>query len=132
MMNDEFGLTTSGDGVVQVPVEKKDHSKDPVLTTQPVSIPAKKRGRPKKIVTPVTVAAPVVKESIKEEIKPEKIWYCSTCQETISDHNVMRIGAGDNGRCAVFCPMCQRSFGFEDKDLQDKIAALIKDNSTGK
>jgi len=121
--NKDFGLTNAGDSVVPVPVELKDHSKDPTLipvvkeeVVEPVE--KKKRGRPAK--------------KAAEEVKPEKIWYCSTCRETISNKNVMRIGAGDNGRCAVFCPQCTRSFGFEDQVLQDTVAKLIKDNPTGK
>ena len=109
----EFGLTNEGtDGVVQVPVE----TKEPTLNT-PAPVEKKKRGRP-------------AKKTVEEE-KPEKIWYCSTCRETISDSNVMRIGAGEN-RCAVFCPQCQRSFGFEDKVMHDKVAEFIKNNPTGK
>jgi hypothetical protein len=146
----EFGLTNAGDNVVPVPVELKDHSKDPVLTppkrertalekevdaeiiakgdkavddfdhTQAITVtPKRKRGRPAKQNEPIG------------EVKPEKIWYCSTCQETISDHNVMRIGAGDN-RSAVFCPQCARSFGFEDVELHNKVEQLIRDNPTGK
>jgi len=145
--NKDFGLTNSGDKVVPVPVELKDHSKDPVLTppkpertelerevdaeiiakgkdaikdfdeSQAIVVPAKKRGRPAK--------------KVVAEVKPEKIWYCSTCRETISDKNVMKIGAGTN-RWAVFCPQCQRSFGFLDQEVQNKVAALIKNNPTGK
>lgn len=122
-MSEEFGLTNSGDGVVPVPVELKDHSKDPVLVPvakEEVVVPPiekKKRGRPTK--------------KVAEEVKPEKIWYCSTCRETISNSNIMRIGAGEN-RCAVFCPQCQRSFGFEDQAMLDKVAGFIRDNPTGK
>lgn len=130
----EFGLTNSGDNVVQVPVELKDHSKDPVIA----AVPKKKRGRPaKNALTPIEIKPSVtvpsaVTESLPEvKEKPAKEWYCSSCQETISDKEVMKIGAGTN-RWAVFCPMCQRAFGFEDQDLQDKVADLIKNNPTGK
>jgi hypothetical protein len=132
-MSEEFGLTNAGDNIVPVPVEVKEPTIPAAeLTKIPQPIEKKKRGRPaKRSLTPpqgVAEVAPV--EEVVE--KTDKEWYCSTCRETISDKNVMRIGAGDNGRCAVFCPQCQRSFGFEDKDLQDKVAALIKDNPTGK
>jgi len=120
--NAEFGIVNNGDQAELVPVILKDHSKDPVIVPEvkveaPV-IEKKKRGRPKKVVT--------------EEVKPLKEWYCSTCRENISDKNVMRIGAGDNGRCAVFCPQCTRSFGFEDQELHDRVAKLVRDNPTGK
>jgi hypothetical protein len=86
-------------------------------------------------VTPVEVktsaAEPsAVTESVPvEEVPEEREWYCSTCRENIADKNVMRIGAGDN-RSAIFCPQCQRSFGFQDKAVADKIAELIKNNPT--
>src|ERR1035437_5152366 len=116
----EFGLTNSGDSVVPILVETKDHSKDPLLTEpkkEQLVIKKKKLGRPKKVKA--------------VEAKPEKIWYCSTCRETIADKNVMRLGDGAN-RCAVFCPQCQRSFGFEDQAMLDTVAKLIKNNPTGK
>lgn len=131
-MSEEF-IVNDGDVAKLVSVELKDHSKDPVITdlvkemekqtgvpTELVTpvVEKKKRGRPKKVVT--------------EEVKHLKEWYCSTCRENINDLNVMRIGAGDNGRSAVFCPQCQRSFGFEDQELHDRVAKLVRDNPTGK
>lgn len=166
--NQEKFLVSDGNGVKEVPVELKDHSKDPKLTdekfkelaaeedkipgglsvagdlrkrtdlekevdaeiiakgkdavhdfdeSQAIVVPAKKRGRPAK--------------KVAAEVKPEKIWYCSTCRETISDKNVMKIGAGPN-RWAVFCPQCQRSFGFQDEAVVKIVEKLIKDNPTGK
>lgn len=132
----EFGLTNEGtDGVTQVPVEKKDitilaeeakklqdkiaANQERFATESVIPVGKKKRGRPAKQAAAV------------EEVKPEKIWYCSTCRETIADSNAMKIGAGEN-RYAVFCPQCQRSFGFEDKVMLDIVADLIKNNPTGK
>jgi hypothetical protein len=79
-----------------------------------------------------TAEPSAVTESVPvEEVPEEREWYCSTCRENISDKNVMKIGAGDN-RWAVFCPQCQRSFGFQDQAVIDKVAELIKNNPTGK
>lgn len=148
-MNDrkEYGFTNAGtDGIVPVQVEKKEPTilaeeahkeQEPVLQKQEsfvvesvIPVEKKKRGRPAKTVTTVvTETVPV--EPIKE-IKSEKEWYCSTCRETIGDKNVMRIGAGDNGRCAVFCPQCCKSLGFLDPVVLETVARLIKDNPTGK
>jgi hypothetical protein len=135
-MSDEQFIVNEGDGAKLIPVQ----SKEPTLvsddklkemaaheeaTTKDVAGPLaissellakRKRGRPKKVAA---------------EVKPEKIWYCSTCRKTISDKNVMRIGAGEN-RYAVFCSECQRSFGFEDQTMLDTVAKLIRDNPTGK
>jgi hypothetical protein len=134
-MSDEQFIVNEGDGAKLVPVQSKEPTlmsdedfkkmaeheaettKDVAgpLAISPELVAKRKRGRPKKVVT---------------EVKPEKIWYCSTCRETISDKNVMRIGAGDNGRNAVFCPQCTRSFGFEQPDVDAKVADLIKNNPT--
>ncbi|MGH7974754.1 MAG: hypothetical protein ACREBR_04465 [bacterium] len=143
-MSEEFGLTNSGDGIVPVPVEKKEPTlvkrertalekevdaeliaKGPnnpdFLAGDALTVyPKKKRGRPAK--QHVGVESTV-------EVKPQ--WRCSTCQEHIDDKNVMKIGAGDN-RWAVFCPYCQKSLGFQDDVLHKTIAKLIKDNPTGK
>ena len=133
---EDNAIINDGDQAKLVPVTLKDHSKDPVLETkrertalekeadaeiiaETCCAPKRKRGRPKKAAT-------------KVEIKPLKEWYCSTCRENINDLNVMRIGAGDNGRSAVFCPQCQRSFGFEDQEFHDRVAKLVRDNPTGK
>jgi hypothetical protein len=145
-MSDNF-IVNDGDGAKLVPVEAKDYSNDPKLTDEkfkeraeheaettkdvvgPMAISPellaktkKKIGRPKK----VPGAAPV-----EEKQEKPKYWYCSTCRENIDDKNVMKIGAGTN-RWAVFCCQCQRSFGFQDQDLHDKVAKLIRDNPTGK
>ncbi len=134
-MSEEFGLTNAGDNIVPVPVEVKEPTIPAAeLTKIPQPIEKKKRGRPaKRSLTPPQGVAEVapVEEVVEKLEEQEKIWYCSSCRETISDQNVMKIGAGTN-RYAVFCPMCQRAFGFEDQDLQDKVAALIKNNPTGK
>jgi len=139
-MSEEFGLTNSGDKVVQVPVEKKEPNLVPIVkkdVTQtaeefvkniPPVIEKKKRGRPKKVATVVKATAPVVVEPAKPE---PRTWHCSSCQEDFNDKNVMKIGAGTN-RWAVFCPQCQRSFGFQDQEVLNKVAALIKNNPTGK
>lgn len=93
--------------------------------------------RKAKNVAPVEVRTSAVEpsavtESVPvEEIEAEKEWYCSTCRENIADKEVMKIGAGDN-RWAVFCPQCQRSFGFQDQAALDQVAAMIKNNPTGK
>ncbi len=83
--------------------------------------PKKKRAynRKPKVVAPVA------------EVVEERTWHCSTCREDIPDSTVMKIGAGEN-RYAVFCPMCQRSFGFEDKVMHETVAGWIKNNPTGK
>lgn len=134
----EFGLTSVGsEGVVKVPVDAprertelekevdaeiiakgKDAVNDFDESSAITVTPKKKRGRPaKKVAT--------------EEVAPPKEWYCSTCRENINDKNVMKIGAGLN-RWAVFCPQCQRSFGFQDQSMHDKVADFIKNNPTGK
>lgn len=138
-MDKEFGLTNEGtDGVVKVPAELKDHSKDPTLVSESVKtgleeakagnlldspedfskfVEKKKRGRPKKVV---------------EEVKPLRQFRCSTCREVISEQAIMKIGAGNDGRYAAFCPFCQRSLGFVDDVMQQKVQDLIKNNPTGK
>lgn len=75
----------------------------------------KKRGRPAK----VPVVAP-------------RQFRCSTCQESFTEDTVMKIGAGDNGRSAIFCPNCQKSLGFLDLVFEQQIADLVKNNPTGK
>lgn len=131
-MSEENFIVNDGDGAKLVPVE----SKEPTLAPTPEG--KKKRGRPaKKTLVPVEVrtstAEPsAVTESVPvEDVVAEKEWYCSTCRENISDKNVMKIGAGSD-RWAVFCPQCQRSFGFIDQAVLDKVADLIKNNPTGK
>ena len=75
----------------------------------------KKRGRPAK--------APVV---------AARQFRCSTCQESYTEDTVMKIGAGDNGRSAIFCPSCAKSLGFFDQVLEQQIADLVRNNPTGK
>jgi hypothetical protein len=84
---------------------------------------------PVEVKTSATEPSAVTESVPVEEAPVEREWYCSTCRENISDKDVMRIGAGDN-RSAIFCPNCQRSFGFQDKVVADKIAELIKNNPT--
>lgn len=115
-MSEEF-IVGDGDAAKLVPVELKDHSKDPVIAELKKEAPViekKKRGRPKKVAE-----------------KPLREFYCSTCREVISELNVMKIGCGPN-RAALFCPQCQRSLGFFQPDLDEKVADLIKNNPTGK
>ncbi len=160
-MSDEQFIVNEGNGAKLVPVEAKEPTlmSDAKLkemaeheaeTTKNVTGPlaispellakAKKKrpyNRKPKTLTPVEVrtstAEPsAVTESVPEqEVPEEREWYCSTCRENISDKNVMKIGAGDN-RWAVFCPQCQRSFGFQDQAVIDKVAEFIKNNPTGK
>jgi hypothetical protein len=123
----EFGVVNEGDAAKLIPVELKDHSKDPVITelvkemekqtgvpTELVApvIEKKKRGRPKKIVE-----------------QPMRQFRCSTCREVFSEKSIMKIGTND-GRYAAFCPMCQRSLGFVDEIMQQKVQDLIKNNPT--
>jgi hypothetical protein len=143
MSNDkEFGFTNSGtDGIVPIQVEKKEPTilaeeahkeQEQVLQKQESSVSVipvekKKRGRPAK---KAVQAVAVVEEPVSEEA-PARTWYCSTCKETIEDKFVMKLAAGPE-RWAVFCPTCQRSFGFLDQAVLDKVADLIKNNPTGK
>ncbi len=113
-MSDEQFIVNDGDAAKLVPVEVKEPT---LAVEQKPLVEKKKRGRPTK------------KTSVKEDLLPE--WYCSTCRENISDKNVMRIGAGTN-RFAIFCPQCQRSFGFQDQEFTDKVDALIKNNAANK
>jgi len=92
--------------------------------TQADVIPAKVKRKYTKKVTEIA-EVPEVKEEV------EMTWYCSTCKENIGDKEVMKIGAGEN-RSAVFCPMCQRSFGFQDPVVMETVARIIRDNPTGK
>lgn len=117
--NKDFGLTNEGtDGVVQVPVELKDHSKDPVIVpevkVEATVVEKKKRGRPKKAA----------------KADPIREFRCSTCREVYTDLTVMKMGAGE-GRWAIFCPVDQKALGFLS-DLDEKVAKLIRDNPTGK
>lgn len=117
-MSDEKFVTENEAAPKLEPVETKDHTNEPVLTETPKTI-----GRPKGS-----------KNKVKKEPKvelPVRKWRCATCQEVFDDKNVMKIGAGTN-RYAVFCPMCQKSLGFEDPVVLDTVAALIKNNPTGK
>jgi len=136
-MSEEKFIVEGGNGPELKPVEVKDHSADPKLTTEqeerlrrqaahedattkdvigPMAISpellaqAKKRGRPKKKVE-----------------QPARNWRCGTCQEIFDDKQVMKIGAGEN-RYAVFCPYCQKSLGFQDQAVLDTVAELIKNN----
>ena len=109
--NKDFGLTNEGtDGVIQVPVTLKDHSRDPVIAPEvkveaPV-VEKRKRGRPKK--------AAAVRE-----------YYCSTCRDRYTDLTVMQMGCGE-GRYAIFCPNCQKALGFNDFAANEKMAKLLK------
>jgi hypothetical protein len=60
----------------------------------------------------------------------EREWYCATCRETIPDSQVMKMGAGDNGRAAIFCCYCQKSLGFLQPDVDTIVDNLIKNNPT--
>jgi uncharacterized protein (DUF4415 family) len=129
----DSGIVNNGDAAKLVPVELKDHSKDPVIVdpkkrertalekevdaeiiSETCCAPKRKRGRPAK-------KTKVVRE-----------WYCATCREMISELNAMMLPAGDGGRAAVFCNNCQKSLGFLHPDLDKKVADLIKNNPTGK
>lgn len=130
-MSEENFIVNDGNEAKLVPVEAKEPTLAPAA-------PKKKRGRPaKKTLAPVEVRTSIaepsaVTESVPvEDVVAEREWYCSTCRENIADRNVMKIGAG-NDRWAVFCPQCQRSFGFLDQAVVDKVAELIKNNPTGK
>lgn len=131
-MSDNF-IVNDGDGAKLVPVE----AKEPTIVKEAKEAMEKLTAVPAELITPVTskkrkytkkvkVDAPV--EEVKE--KPQT-WYCSTCREDIDDKNAMKIGAGPN-RWAVFCPQCQRSFGFQDQAMHDKVADFVKNNPTGK
>jgi hypothetical protein len=102
----------------------KDVTGPLAISPELLAAPKKKRAYNRKV-KPVAVAPVVVQPEAERE------WYCATCRETISDRQVMRMGAGDN-RFAVFCPTCQKSFGFEDKIMHETVAGWIKNNPTGK
>lgn len=130
-MSEENFIVNEGDGAKLVPVEAKEPTLAPVQGK-------KKRGRPaKKAIVPVEVKesldtpSAVTEDIPTEDVVAEKEWYCSTCRENIADKNVMKIGAGVD-RWAVFCPQCQRSFGFVDQAVLNAVADLIKNNPTGK
>lgn len=132
-MSEENFIVNDGDGAKLVPVEAKEPTLAPV-----VPAPKKKRGRPAKaVIAPVEVRTSTAEPSAVTESVPvsepvvEREWYCSTCRENFSDKEAMKMGAGDN-RFAVFCPQCQRSLGFQDQVMLDTVAALIKNNPTGK
>lgn len=115
-----FGLTNSGDNVVQVPVELKDHSKDPILVPVAKNVPLvakKKRGRPAK--------------KVISEVKPVREWYCSTCREYYTDLTIMKMGAGDN-RYAAFCPNDQKFLSYVDEVMQKTVKDWADNNPTGK
>lgn len=112
----EFGLVNDGiNGVKKIPVELKDHSKDPVIKEPEKAIVTpivekKKRGRPSK--------TNVVRE-----------FYCSTCRDKHTDLTVMKMGAGSN-RYAAFCPNCQKFLNYVDDVMQDTVKKWIKNNPT--
>lgn len=160
-MTRESGYTNDGiDGVKAIPVESKEPTlvstpaemgkpdarketlKELVVYDQEINInepPKKKRGRPSKkflelvkeedkIEGGLTAISP----KLLKEVTPVREWYCSTCREVVNEKTIMKIGTGDSGRYAAFCGMCQRSLGFIQPDLDEKVANLIKNNPTGK
>ena len=132
-MSEENFIVNEGGGAKLVPVEAKEPTIAPAAETPKKKRPYNRKPKLAPVEVRTSIAEPsAVTESIPvEEVPEEREWYCSTCRENISDKNVMKIGAGDN-RWAVFCPQCQRSFGFQDQEVLDKVAELIKNNPTGK
>lgn len=120
-MSEEQFIIEDGKGAKLVPVETKDHSKDPVLVPEvKAEIPLvekKKRGRPSK--------------KVISEVKPVREWYCSTCREHYSDSSVMKMGAGTN-RYAVFCPNDQKFLSYVDEVVQKTVKDWADNNPTGK
>ena len=110
-MSEDNAIVNDGDAAKLVPVELKDHSKDPVIVEPEKVIEKKKRGRPKK-------AAEI------------RNFYCSTCREVHTELAVMKMPAGDGGRAAIFCPNCQKMLTFLQPDLDKKVEKLIKNNPT--
>ena len=141
-MSDEKDLVHDDAKFKEMAAHEEATTKDVVgpMAISPELLAKTKKKRPynrKPKLAPVEVktstAEPsAVTESVPvPEIPEEREWYCSTCRENISDKNVMKIGAGEN-RWAVFCPQCQRSFGFQDQLVLDTVADMIKNNPTGK
>ncbi len=132
-MSEENFIVNDGNDAKLVPVE----SKEPTLKPAPEAKKKRPYNRKPKTLAPVEIKTSIaepsaVTESVPtEDVVAEREWYCSTCRENIADKNVMKIGAGSD-RWAVFCPQCQRSFGFLDQAVVDKVAELIKNNPTGK
>lgn len=85
-------------------------------------VPKKKRPYNRKV---KPVVAPVIIEPIEK-----REWYCATCRETFSDNKVMKLGAGDNGRFAIFCPDCQKFLNYVDEVVQKTIKNWIQNNPT--
>lgn len=140
-MNDkEFGITNVGtDGIQQIPLEMKEptllkeafklqeeikNNQETFATTSVLPVEKKKRGRPSKKHIGVDLANSESDVTVRE-------FRCATCRELIHEKNLMKIGAGDN-RWAIFCPYCQKSLGFLDQAMLDKVQALIDNNPTGK
>jgi hypothetical protein len=119
-MSEEF-IVGDGDQAKLVPVELKDHSKDPVIADL-VKEMEKQTGVPAELLSPVVEK--------KKRGRPKKTaaireYYCSTCREKYDDLTVMKMGAGE-GRFAIFCPQDQRSLGFSDFAADEKMAKLLK------
>jgi hypothetical protein len=119
-MSEEF-IVGDGDQAKLVPVELKDHSKDPVITDL-VKEMEKLTG------VPPEMLAPVVEK--KKRGRPKKVaavreYYCSTCREKYDDLTVMKMGCGES-RFAIFCPNCQKALGFNDAAANEKMAKLLK------
>jgi hypothetical protein len=138
-MSNEQGYTNIGtDGIMPLSVETKEptlvkevREAAEKLTGVPVELVApvvqkKKRGRPSK--NKVVIALDPAKEGTDETVKEFR---CATCREMIHERNLMKIGAGSN-RWAIFCPYCQKSLGFLDQEMLDRVDALIKNNPTGR
>ena len=134
-MSEEKFIVEGGNGPELKSVEMKDHSADPKLTDEKVKKQAEHETNTTKSVTGPLAISPEFLAKAKKRGRPKKVeskqWRCSTCREVFDDAGVMKIGAGTN-RYAVFCPNCQKSLGFEDQVVLDTVAALIKNNPTGK
>jgi hypothetical protein len=118
MSEKEFGIVNNGDAAQLIPVELKDHSKDPVIVSEvkveaPV-VEKRKRGRPKK----VTV-----------DVKPVREFYCSTCRERFLENSIVKMQAGDN-RYAAFCPGCTKFLSYVDEVMQNTVKGWIENNPT--
>ena len=137
MMSEEKFIVGDADGPKLVPVETKDHSKEPkLMNDEQLRKHAEHEAETtKEVIGPMAISPELLKKAKrgrpKKENKPARNWRCGTCQEVFDDKNVMKIGAGTN-RYAVFCPICQKSLGFEDPVVLETVDALIKNNPTGK
>ena len=121
-MSEDNAIVNNGDAAQLVPVELKDHSKDPIITDL-VKEMEKQTGVPAELITPVVEKKKRGRPAKKAKVVRE--WYCSTCRERYLDETVMKIGAG-SGRNAIFCPSCTKSLGFNDFAADEKMAKLLK------